>query len=258
VGIFKPPFSAFFSTQDHLHAFFSEVAAAVDLPVFLYDNPVMTKNSVHPETVARLREEIPHLVGTKESNQDCVNLQKLIELNQSENFSILTGSEFLIVVGLQMGCDGFVGGLHNLCPHVAVALYQAFCRGNLEEARDLQRDLVEIWQLFRYGDIWGAFDEALRCLGIAELLRPHLRPPRLLRQRHFPPRSRGDYPGRLGYFPVDPEPFNDSITEIALFNFSMCNCVSLRSVRSCWSILVRFDIRPPLVFDWGLIVEGRL
>jgi dihydrodipicolinate synthase/N-acetylneuraminate lyase len=158
----------FFATQEHLYAFFSEIAAAIDLPIFLYDNPVMTKNSIHPETVARLRQEVPQIVGIKESDQDCANLQKLIELNKDDGFSILTGSEFLIVVGLQMGCDGFVGGLHNICPQTAVALYDAYRSGDLSAAHKLQRDLAAAWELFRYGNIWGAFDEALRYLGIAE------------------------------------------------------------------------------------------
>lgn len=162
-----PPFY-FSANQEHLYAYFSEVAAAVDLPILLYDNPALTKNHIHPETVARLREQVPNVIGIKESNADCINLQKLITLNESDNFSILTGCEFLIVVGMQMGCDGFVGGLHNLVPHLAVALYKAYMSGDLALARSLQHDLIEAWQLFRYGNIWGAFDEALRHLGIAE------------------------------------------------------------------------------------------
>jgi 4-hydroxy-tetrahydrodipicolinate synthase len=158
----------FFATQENLYSYFSEVASAVDVPIFLYNNPVMTKNNIHPETVARLRNDVPSIIGIKESNQDCINLQKLIELNQSEDFTILTGSEFLIVVGLQMGCAGFVGGLHNICPHMAVALYQAYSCGDLQTAHKLQRDLIATWELFNYGNIWGAFDEALRHLGIAE------------------------------------------------------------------------------------------
>jgi len=158
----------FFATQENLYAYFSEIAAAVDLPIFLYDNPVMTKNSISPETVARIRNDVPHIVGIKESNQDCINLQRLIQLNRDADFSILTGSEFLIVVGLQMGCDGFIGGLHNICPHIAVALYRAYCNGDLDGARKLQDDLAATWEVFRYGNIWGAFDEALRHLGIAE------------------------------------------------------------------------------------------
>jgi 4-hydroxy-tetrahydrodipicolinate synthase len=162
-----PPYY-FFATQENLYGYFCDVAAAVDLPLFIYDNPVMTKNHVHPETVARLRENVPKIVGIKESNQDCLTLQKLIDLNKVPGFSILTGSEFLIVVGLQMGCDGFIGGLHNICPHIAVELFRAFERGDLEKARSLQRDLSATWELFRYGNIWGAFDEALRYLGLAE------------------------------------------------------------------------------------------
>jgi len=162
-----PPFY-FFASQENLYSFFSDVAAAVDLPIFLYDNPVMTKNSIHPETVAKLREDIPNIVGIKESNQDCTNLQKLLELNAGEDFSILTGSEFLIVVGLQMGCDGFIGGLHNICPHMAVALWDAFRRGDIAAAKRLQQDLIATWEMFRLGNIWGAFDEALRYLGLAD------------------------------------------------------------------------------------------
>ena len=56
-----PPYY-FFATQPHLTAYFSEIAAAVDLPIFLYDNPVMTKNSIRPETVAELRQRIPKIV----------------------------------------------------------------------------------------------------------------------------------------------------------------------------------------------------
>ena len=163
-----PPFY-FFAAQEHLVAYFLEIAAAVDVPLVLYDNPLMTKNPIHPETVAQLRHQVPKIVGVKESNQDCVNLQSLLELVRDDpEFTVLTGSEFLVVVGLQMGCSGFIGGLHNLCPHLAVELYKAFCAGQLETARKLQKDLVETWQLFRYGNIWGAFDEALRYLGIAQ------------------------------------------------------------------------------------------
>jgi 4-hydroxy-tetrahydrodipicolinate synthase len=162
-----PPFY-FLTAQEHLLAYFSEIAAAVDLPIFLYDNPVLTKNPIHPETVAELQ-RIPSIVGIKESNQDMVNLQTLLNLTSGrKNFSVLTGSEFLIVVALQMGCSGFIGGLHNLCPHMAVDLYTSYCSGNLERAREIQQDLINTWQIFKYGKIWGAFDEALRYLGLAD------------------------------------------------------------------------------------------
>lgn len=159
----------YFAQQEHLIRYFSDIAAAVDLPVVLYDNPVLTKNPIHPETVAELKNKVPNLVGVKESNQDCINLQRLLDLTKGDNsFSVLTGSEFLILVGLQMGVSGCVGGVHNICPRLAVALYEAFLRGDIAAASQYQRALSEIWQIFNYGNVWGGFEEALRYLGICE------------------------------------------------------------------------------------------
>ncbi len=159
----------YLATQDQLIRYFSEIAASVDLPILIYDNPALTKNPIHPETVCQLRSRIPNLVGIKESNQDCINLQLLLDLiGQEDGFSVLTGSEFLIVVGLQMGVAGCVGGVHNLCPQVAVELFEAFCNGDIDRANRCQKILIEIWQIFRNGGVWSAFEEALRYLGICE------------------------------------------------------------------------------------------
>ena len=163
-----PP-SYFFATQEHLLAYFSEIAAAVDVPLFLYDNPVLTKNPIQPETVAELRRRVPNVAGIKVSNQDCVNMQNLLTLMRGErDFTVLTGSEFLTRIHLEMGCDGFVGGSHNLCPHMAVALWEAHERGDRARTVQLQEDLIATWGVFRHGAVWGAWDEALRHLGIAQ------------------------------------------------------------------------------------------
>ncbi|MFN0169674.1 MAG: dihydrodipicolinate synthase family protein [Bryobacteraceae bacterium] len=163
-----PPFF-FFATQDHLIAYFSEIAAAVDVPLVLYDNPGLTKNGLEPETIAELTRRIPTLGGIKVSDERMTKLQDILHVTSGlDDFFVFTGSEFLILAALQAGCQGCVGGLHNLCPHLAVALWDAWKRGDLETAGKLQRDLIETWQLFRQGSIWGAFDEALRYLGICE------------------------------------------------------------------------------------------
>jgi 4-hydroxy-tetrahydrodipicolinate synthase len=168
-----PP-SYFLASQQQLIAYFSAIAEAVDLPIFLYDNPALTKNPIRPETVAELRRRIPRIVGIKVSNQDCINLQNLLTLMRGDaEFSILTGSEFLTKVHLEMGCDGFVGGSHNLCPHMAVAFWQAHQRGDRSRVAELQQDLIATWQVFTRGSVWGAFDEALRHLGICDRATGH-------------------------------------------------------------------------------------
>jgi 4-hydroxy-tetrahydrodipicolinate synthase len=168
-----PPFY-YLANQDHLIAYFSDIAAAVDIPVVVYENPVLTKNSIQPETIARLHAAIPRLKGVKISNADQAYVQTVLTLMKgASDFSVLTGHEFLLLVGLQLGCAGYVGGVHNLCPHMAVALYRAFQEGDIAQAAKLQQDLIATWQVFKYGSIWGGFDEALRYLGICQRATGH-------------------------------------------------------------------------------------
>jgi dihydrodipicolinate synthase/N-acetylneuraminate lyase len=163
-----PPFY-YGATQEALEAYFSEIAAAVDIAILLYDNPGATKNVIQPETIAELRSRIPAIVGIKVSNPDQVHLQAIVSIMAPDPaFSVFTGSEFLSLVGLQMGCDGVVGGSHNFCPHLAVDLYEAFRAGDIPRARQLQQELIAAWEVFRYGAIWGGFDEAMRYLGLCE------------------------------------------------------------------------------------------
>jgi len=163
-----PPFY-YFASQEQIIAYFSDVASASDIPVVLYDNPVMTKNKIQPKTVAALVRRIPHLVGMKESDSDMVQLQELVHICRDyPYFAILTGHEWFFHQALHMGCAGGVGGLYNLCPQIAVALYEAFQAQNHVLATWLQRDLIDTWQIFTCGAIWGGFDEALRHLGLCE------------------------------------------------------------------------------------------
>lgn len=173
-----PPFY-FLASQEHIHAYCAAIAEAVDIPVLLYDNPVLTKNPLQPATIAALRRACPNIVGVKESNQDCVNLQELLErVRGDDGFSVLTGSEFLIDLHLQMGVAGCVGGIHNICPGIAVALYDAFFRGDRQTATRMQRALSAAWRIFEHGRIWGAFDFALDYLGICRRAtgRPYVTP----------------------------------------------------------------------------------
>jgi dihydrodipicolinate synthase/N-acetylneuraminate lyase len=154
-------------TQDQVFSYYSDIAMASEIPLLVYDNPVHTKCYIEPETVVRLCKAHNNIIGIKESNSDCENLQELIHLTKTfPNFSVLTASETLMLLGLQVGCTGAIGGLYNVCPHLAVETYQAFMQGDTLQAVELQRAMIDIAAIFRYGSIWGGFDEAMRYLKI--------------------------------------------------------------------------------------------
>ena len=116
-----------------------------------------------------MRKEYRNIVGVKESNQDCFNLQTLLEaVGDDEELSVLTGSDALLLLALRMGRHGSIGGLHSVCPRIVVECYEAFEAGDMARAKAAQDAMIRITEIFQYGAIWGGFNEALRYLGICE------------------------------------------------------------------------------------------
>lgn len=163
--VILPPYF-YRSTQAQLESFYTSVADLSQRPVLIYDNPVRTHCSVEPETVNRIRLHT-NVIGIKESDPSDENLQRLLELTgEDPDFSVLTGSETHMLTHLQMGCSGSIGGLHNVCPHLVVACYEAFQQQDWAMAQHFQAEMRKIAKIFEYGEIWGGFSEALATLGI--------------------------------------------------------------------------------------------
>lgn len=152
--------------QEQITNFYTKIAEEVDLPLFIYNNPSTTHNPVEPETVFELG-KLENIVGIKDSSQNFFGYQKLVRhFRNKKDFSILLGTEFLITIGLILGADGVIAGLHNICPKIAVDLYNAVMAKQYERAYELQEKLVDLWWGVFDGNTWGGFEVALRFLGI--------------------------------------------------------------------------------------------
>jgi 4-hydroxy-tetrahydrodipicolinate synthase len=95
-------------------------------------------------------------------------MQLVASFRHRDDFTILLGTELLAHIGLMIGADGIVGGLHNIAPKIAVALYKAIEAHDHMVVSDLVGRLTKLWRIFEYGEIWGGFEAALQILGICE------------------------------------------------------------------------------------------
>lgn len=155
-------------TQDQAVRFFREVAQNASIPVFIYDNPVAIGFGLSLDSIIQLSQE-PMIVGIKTSSPDSNFWMQLVASFRHRNdFTVLLGTELLAHIGLMIGADGIVGGLHNIAPRVAVALYKAVEIGDHAAVSDLVERLTKLWRIFEYGEIWGGFEAALQILGICE------------------------------------------------------------------------------------------
>ena len=126
------------------------------LPLFLYNQPELTKISFEPQTVARAA-EIPNVVGVKDSGGQINYIKQVFSLvNKSHpEFSILVGPERLLAEALLCGAHGGVPGGANIFPDFSVRLYRAFVDGKHQEMQELQVKMIEIG-----APIWNIGEEA--------------------------------------------------------------------------------------------------
>ncbi len=133
-------------SQKQLYDHFAAVAHAVDIPVMVYNIPQRTGNAVSVETVEKLS-HIDNVIGIKDSSGNVAHLDELLTL-KSEEFSLLIGTDSLILETLIKGATGAVAGCANPFPQILNGIYDNWKKGNLARAQQLQASIVPFRQTF--------------------------------------------------------------------------------------------------------------
>lgn len=141
VSIVTPYFIS--PSQHELYQHYARIAMETELPIILYNIPSRTHVNLEPDTVAALANDFPSIIGIKDSSGD-INLIKEYITRTPESFSVLCGNDGLILDTLLLGGSGAVAGTANVIPHILVNLYNAFIKGNIEEARMWQNRVTPL------------------------------------------------------------------------------------------------------------------
>ncbi|MEA4882993.1 MAG: dihydrodipicolinate synthase family protein [Clostridia bacterium] len=162
------------NSQSEIVDHFSAIHAAVRLPIYAYDVPVLAKAKIEPKTVKKLASD-GVISGLKDSSGDMSGLRQIIiETAGIEGFSVFTGMELLVDTALLMGASGAVAGLANVAPRDYVELFDACELGDWERAVSIQTRLTRLFDIVYIGAPGGgysagalsAFKAALVCRGI--------------------------------------------------------------------------------------------
>ncbi|MFI4850577.1 MAG: dihydrodipicolinate synthase family protein [Gimesia chilikensis] len=167
-----PPYYYPASQKDML-VHYRTIREAVDIPIFAYDIPVMTKIKIELDTLMTLGKE-GTIIGVKDSSGDAVGFHRLVA-SKPPGMKLFTGAEMLVHAVMMAGADGTVPGLANVGPELFVQLYEAAAAGNHQEAVRLQEAIVRLFEVFvcpdgtmNVGYIIGSMKTALRLRGIIE------------------------------------------------------------------------------------------
>ena len=136
-----------------------------DVPTLLYNVPKFVGYNIDIEIIVELVEEFDHVIGIKDSSGLFWRISELTRL-VGDKISILAGTGDLLLPTLLMGGKGGIVGVSIIAPEMCIKLFNAFKRGDLITARDLQWKLTRINEVIikRYNQL-SAVKEALRLLG---------------------------------------------------------------------------------------------
>lgn len=162
LSIISPYFAA--PSQNELYEHFKAIAAAVELPIIVYNIPARTGTNIEPGTVARLA-KIDNIIGVKDSSGNFDNMLQYIELTRGGTFDVISGNDSLILWNLLAGGTGAVSGVANVYPKTMVSIYEYFIAGDVEKAREAQDSIRSLRSNFKFGNPNTIVKLATRLLG---------------------------------------------------------------------------------------------
>ena len=151
-----PPF--FYGQSDKaISQHYRAVAGAASLPFFAYNLPSSTGCEITPEMMALFQETVPEIKGLKHSAYNFTYVREFVNMG----LSCFIGFSALTLPALSLGAVGTVDGAPGIAPEYWVELWDAFKKGDMEQARVAQDKGISVCNLLRIGSFHGVLKSAV-------------------------------------------------------------------------------------------------
>jgi len=140
------------------------VAAAVDIPIMLYNLPVATGVNLDPDTVGRLAREVDNIRYIKDTSADMAQAGQLIH-RHGDVISTFIGWDSLLLAAITEGAAGVMAGTANVMPAQLVSIHRAVTAGDLNRARREWAQLYPLMDAIMSAPFIPAIKTALNALG---------------------------------------------------------------------------------------------
>lgn len=148
-------------TQAGLIKHYEAAAGAVSIPIMIYNVPGRTGVNMLPETVAEVA-KIDNVVAIKEASGSVDQVSRLAEISDIE---ILSGDDSLTLPMMAVGARGVVSVAGNVVPRGVSKMVDAFLMKELEEARKIHLELLDLFHVLFVETNPGPVKAALEMMG---------------------------------------------------------------------------------------------
>lgn len=123
-------------TQASLVEHYRYISERTKLPILLYNVPGRTAMNLLPETVLRIHEACPNVIGIKEASGDISQITRLAAM-KPEGFLVFSGNDDQTIPIMALGGQGVISVFSNVFPKEMVGLTDAILENDWEKARSL-------------------------------------------------------------------------------------------------------------------------
>ena len=127
-------------SDDEIVEHYRTIAAAADLPFFVYNIPKATGVEVSPDLMRKIQDRVPQLTGLKHSPLDISNIRVFAKMG----LACFVGHSNVMLPALTIGAVGCIDGPPNIAPELWVELWDAYNCGDLPRAEDAQDKATEL------------------------------------------------------------------------------------------------------------------
>jgi len=136
--------------MEGVYQHYAAIAAAVDVPIMVYNIPQHSGIDIQPAFFKRLL-EIDQIRYIKDSTGDLIRIQELL----GTGGTVFNGGDPITFQALVAGCPGCVWGAVNAMPREAVRLFDLVQTGRLNEANALWKRMLPS-QLYFWSHVYNA------------------------------------------------------------------------------------------------------
>ena len=157
------PMSYWKLTDDEIVSHYDAVASKISIPIMAYNNPATGGVDMSSALLKRLL-EIPNVTMIKESTGDIQRMHSLRK-ELGEDVAFYNGSNPLALAAFAAGANGWCTAAPNLIPELNLALYDAFQENDLEKAKQLFYEQLDVLKFIVSKGLPRALKAGLNLLG---------------------------------------------------------------------------------------------
>jgi N-acetylneuraminate lyase len=159
-------------TTKEIELYYRALLDAIELPLTLYNIPMLSKLALDEPMLTRLAEH-PRMAGIKHSSEDTFLLNRFKQI-AGGRLMLWSGRDAYYLGALAMGADGAIGNSYNLMGDLFVKMTELYRACKIREALALQQKANEVHRRLQ---VHGAAPSVKRCLQLSGIDAGHCRLP---------------------------------------------------------------------------------